>query len=48
MSVPVARLTGVGLRYGETRALDAVDLEIPAGGMVRDGHHRRHGVLDVG
>lgn len=34
MSVPVARLTGVGLRYGETRALDAVDLEIPAGGMV--------------
>ena len=30
----VARLAGVGLRYGKTRALDGVSLEIPAGCMV--------------
>ncbi|WP_374441515.1 ribosome-associated ATPase/putative transporter RbbA [Pseudomonas panipatensis] len=30
----VARLTGVSLRYGETRAVDAVSLEIPANRMV--------------
>lgn len=32
--VPVARLTGVGLRYGRTRALDAVTLDLPAGMVV--------------
>ncbi|HEY8505732.1 MAG TPA: ribosome-associated ATPase/putative transporter RbbA, partial [Gemmataceae bacterium] len=31
---PVARLTGVGLRYGKTLALDGVSLEMPAGGVV--------------
>jgi ribosome-dependent ATPase len=31
---PVARLRDVGLRYGRTRALDAVTLDIPAGCMV--------------
>ncbi len=31
---PVARLAGVSLRYGKTVALDAIDLEIPAGCMV--------------
>jgi len=30
----VARLAAVSLRYGKTQALDAVDLEIPAGCMV--------------
>ncbi|MBB4305132.1 ribosome-dependent ATPase [Rhodobium orientis] len=30
---PIARLRGVGLRYGRTVALDAVDLDIPAGTM---------------
>ena len=30
----IARLSGVSLRYGKTLALDAVDLEIPAGCMV--------------
>ncbi|WP_144729596.1 ribosome-associated ATPase/putative transporter RbbA [Extensimonas perlucida] len=30
----VVRLDGVGLRYGETRALDGISLEIPAGRMV--------------
>jgi ribosome-dependent ATPase len=30
---PVARLRGVGLRYGTTVALDAIDLDIPAGCM---------------
>jgi len=30
----VARLSAVGLRYGNTVALDGVDLEIPAGGIV--------------
>jgi ribosome-dependent ATPase len=30
----VARLTDVGLRYGKTRALDAVSLDLPAGCMV--------------
>src|SRR5690606_1377834 len=33
-AAPVARLTGVGLTYGQTRALDAVTLELPAGRMV--------------
>lgn len=33
-SEPIARLTGVGLTYGQTRALDAVTLELPAGRMV--------------
>ncbi len=33
-SVPVARLTDVGLRYGKTNALDAVSLDRPAGRMV--------------
>jgi ribosome-dependent ATPase len=32
--VPVARLCGVTLRYRRTVAVDAVDLDIPAGGMV--------------
>ncbi len=31
---PAARLVGVSLRYGETIALDAVSLDIPAGRMV--------------
>ena len=31
---PAARLAGVGLRYGKTVALDAIDLVIPAGCMV--------------
>lgn len=31
---PVARLRGVGLRYGQTVALDGIDLDIPAGQMV--------------
>ena len=31
---PVARLAGVSLRYGKTLALDAIDLEVPAGRMV--------------
>ncbi|MGB5231403.1 MAG: ribosome-associated ATPase/putative transporter RbbA [Desulfoprunum sp.] len=31
---PVARLLGVSQRYGKTLALDAVDLELPAGCMV--------------
>lgn len=32
--IPVARLVGVGLRYGKTVALDGITLEIPAGLMV--------------
>ncbi|HVN37315.1 MAG TPA: ribosome-associated ATPase/putative transporter RbbA [Myxococcota bacterium] len=32
-AAPVARLRGVTHRYGKTLALDAIDLEIPAGGM---------------
>ncbi|MHB1117618.1 ribosome-associated ATPase/putative transporter RbbA [Sideroxydans sp.] len=32
--MPVARLTSVSLRYGKTLALNAIDLEIPAGCMV--------------
>ena len=32
-SPPVARLEDVSLRYGKTLALDAVSLDIPAGGM---------------
>ena len=31
---PVARLTGVGLRYGKVVALDGITLDIPAGRMV--------------
>ncbi len=31
---PVARLTDVGLRYGQTRALDGITLDLPAGCMV--------------
>jgi ribosome-dependent ATPase len=31
---PAARLTNVTLRYGKTIALDAVNLEVPAGRMV--------------
>ena len=34
LSPPVARLHDVGLLYGDTRALDAVSLEVPAGCMV--------------
>ncbi|MBF7730115.1 ribosome-associated ATPase/putative transporter RbbA [Pseudomonas sp. N040] len=34
VAVPVARVTGVSLRYGKTCALDAVSLEIPAQCMV--------------
>ena len=34
VSVPVARLAGVSLSYGKTLALDAIDLDIPAGCMV--------------
>ena len=30
----VARLVGVSLRYGKTFALDAIDLDVPAGCMV--------------
>lgn len=30
----VVRLTGVSLRYGDTRALDCIDLEVPTGRMV--------------
>jgi ribosome-dependent ATPase len=33
-ATPVALLRGVGLRYGERRALDAVTLDVPAGRMV--------------
>jgi ribosome-dependent ATPase len=33
-SAPVVRLSGVSLRYGKTQALDAVNLDIPAGKMV--------------
>jgi len=33
-AAPVARLTGVSLDYGRTRALDQIDLEVPAGCMV--------------
>jgi ribosome-dependent ATPase len=33
-AMPAACLAGVGLRYGKTLALDAVDLEIPPGKMV--------------
>ena len=33
-AVPVARLRGIGLRYGRTRALDGVALDVPAGCMV--------------
>ncbi len=33
-AAPVLRLAGVGLRYGATVALDAVDLEVPAARMV--------------
>src|SRR5690606_26489493 len=31
---PVARLTGIGLRYGAVRALDRIDLELPAGQLL--------------
>ena len=34
MSRPVARIVGLGQRYGKTVALDGIDLEIPAGRMV--------------
>ena len=34
MLPPVVRLDGVGLSYGRTRALDAITLDISAGGMV--------------
>ena len=34
MTPAVARLGGVGLRYGATRALEAIDLELPAQRMV--------------
>ena len=34
MNPAVARLSGVGLRYGATRALEAIDLELPAQRMV--------------
>jgi ribosome-dependent ATPase len=30
----VARLAGVGLRCGKTRALDGIDLDLPAGGII--------------
>ena len=33
-SPPVARLKGVGLSYGSTRALDGIDLDIPSGLMI--------------
>jgi ribosome-dependent ATPase len=32
--LPVARLAGVGLRYGAVAALDGIDLKLPAGRMV--------------
>ncbi|MYZ49471.1 ribosome-associated ATPase/putative transporter RbbA [Propylenella binzhouense] len=31
---PVVRLTGIGLSYGKTRALDGVTLDLPSGAMV--------------
>ena len=31
---PVARLRQVSLRYGSVAALDGVDIDLPAGGMV--------------
>ena len=34
MNPAVARLSGVGLRYGATRALEAIDLSLPAQRMV--------------
>ena len=34
MTAPVARVRGVGLRYGRVRALEAIDLELPAGSIV--------------
>lgn len=34
MNVAVVRLSGVGLRYGATRALEAIDLTLPARQMV--------------
>lgn len=34
MNAPVARLAGVGLRYGETHALQQIDLSLPAQRMV--------------
>lgn len=34
MNAPVARLSGVGLRYGQTHALQQIDLALPARGMV--------------
>jgi ribosome-dependent ATPase len=33
-NAPAARLAGVGLRYGKTVALDAIDLEVPSGCLV--------------
>jgi ribosome-dependent ATPase len=33
-TAPVARLSGVSLHYGKVPALEGVDLDIPAGGMV--------------
>lgn len=33
-AAPVARLSGVSLRYGRTIALDAVDLDLPADAVV--------------
>jgi ribosome-dependent ATPase len=33
-SAPVAKLVGVGLRYGKTVALDGITLDIPAGRMI--------------
>jgi len=33
-SEPVARVRGVGLRYRKTVALEGIDLDVPAGGMV--------------
>ena len=34
MTDPVARLRGIGLRYGRVTALEAIDLELPAGSIV--------------
>lgn len=34
MKPPVARLTGVSLQYGKTRALDEITVDLPAGCMV--------------
>ncbi|WP_290873586.1 ribosome-associated ATPase/putative transporter RbbA [Aquabacterium sp.] len=34
MNAPLARLQGVSLRYGQTVALDGVDLHLPAGRMI--------------